>query len=110
MFVHKSVIKLKHTSVDGEAINRHRGSHFSDVDKLLFIQASGGTAHTLRLAIHSEEICTPSYSPFKSMRLQLRHEYLSILVTGTEGGVKKHLYKIVMKQLCGSNGMENFNP
>lgn len=48
------------------------------------------------------------------MRLQLGHMYLSILLTGTEGGVrggvKKHLYKFVMKQLYGSNGMENLNP
>lgn len=62
MFVHKRVLKLKHTSVDGEVFNRHRGSHFSNVDKLLFIQAGGGTAHALRLAIQSEEICTPRHS------------------------------------------------
>lgn len=47
--------------MDGEAINRHRAGHFSDVYELLFIQASGGTAQVLRLAIKSEEICTPSH-------------------------------------------------
>jgi len=55
------VHEWKVTSVDGEIIHRDRRSHLTDVTEHFLSEASGRTAHALRLTVQSEETCRVKY-------------------------------------------------